>query len=257
MRSMSFMLLLILAAALFSGCNLFSWSYSEEESTDIQTVLSGADVAFRDRDFSKAVALYNRALQLNPNDNYPRFRLLQSLLLRNSGDTALLTLHGDIFSTDGTGALPLYASYSNTKAFDFLTDSGEAYQLLPYRDPAQGGFWSALSPDNSAVLNDSGTACAVYGFILLQDGNGNGAPFESSDPGILLDNFLYDAPAGLTQEGKTNLSQVLAQSTNALHRAAAFLDSKTDLSGVWLDLRTNLNTAITNLDSAISNLGVL
>jgi len=257
MRRSSILTPLLLLAVAISGCNIFESSYSEEENTDIPTVLAGAEAAFRNHDFSKAIALYSHALALNPENNYPRFRKLQSLMLRNCGDTPLLHLHSPLFATPGAGTDPLYNNYSQIDAANLLADSAQAYKLLPYKESAQGGFWSSLSQGNSAVLNDSALACTVYGLLLLQDGNDNGIPLENSDPGKMLDNFSYDAPTGLTQTETSNLTLLLANATNAFARALEFLNSKSDLSSIWQYLKNNLNASILSVSTSITSLETL
>jgi len=258
MRLFRSIIFLLLFSGFFTCCNLFNWSYSEEVSNDIPTVITGAEAAFLIKDYRKAIALYERALLLNPKDNYPRFRKLQCLLLSIDSTQSLLSFHSRLFSATAGTTDPLYKDKDGIAAIRLLANSSQAYHLLPFTSVLSNGFWSSRSETNSAVLSDSALACALYGLMLLQDSTTNKIPFEGGDIGYISDDFtyIYPQPASLSPAEKTNLSLQLTKATNSLSKALYYLDSLSDTTLFLQNMKINLIKTTNQVTTAITNLGV-
>lgn len=255
----------LLALLVLSGCNIFSWTYSEEETTSLPVALAGADAAFDDRDYDKAILLYGNAAALAPGDAWPRHRLLQCLLLRNSGGRSLFTTHARLFAPPPyTNTEPPYADWAPVAAYRLAEDTRRAGAILAERRTNSGFTWSRLAADDPSVLADTALADALHGILLLQDGNGNLQLLEASDPGSLDGAYVYTMTNTLPPAAETNLCLHLAAATNALHHARASLTNlfarapDTALPGsIWQNLYTNLEPAISSSAAVITTLGAL
>lgn len=255
----------LFALLLLSGCNIFSWTYSEEDTTSLAVALAGADAAFADRDYDKAILLYENAGLLAPGDAWSRHRLLQCLLLRNSGGNSLFTTHARLFTPPlYTNTEPPYADWAPVAAYRLAEDTRRAGAILAERRTNSGLTWSRLSADDPSVLADAALTEALLGILLLQDGNGNLQLLEATDPGSLDGTFFYTMTNTLSPAAETNLCLHLAAATNALHNARASLTNlfarapEASLPGsVWQNLYTNLAPAISSSAAVITTLGAL
>lgn len=255
----------LLVLVFLQGCNIFSWTYSEEETTSLAVALAGADAAFDDRDYDKAILLYETAGALAPADAWPRHRLLQCLLLRNARGGSLFTTHARLFAPPPhSNPEPPYADWAPVAAYRLSEDTLRAGAILAERRTNTGFTWSRLAADDPSVLADTALAGALHGILLLQDGNGNLQLLEPADPGFLDGAFAYAMTNSLTPAAETNLCLRLATATNALQHARTVLTNlfarspDAALTGsVWQNLYTNLAPAITSTAAVITSLGAL
>lgn len=259
-----FVLILVLLSA--GGCNLYEWTYTTEDSTDFAVIMSGAEQAFDTRDYDQAIILYDRATQVRPGDAWPQHRKLQSLLLRNTSEgTSLFHAHAPLFDP---GPWPLtntlYGDWKALARVRLLEDMTSGVAILNRNRTNTGLYWSRLSPLDPSVLGDSALGYAVYGLLILQDGNSNAIPLEDHDPGRIDCTFAYSLTNTLSPTEATNLSLRLAAATNALRQAGSCLSelfavhpSSGQPGTLWSALYTNLLRARDSAALTITTLGVL
>ena len=253
----------LILVIVLSSCNLYNWVYSAESSEEFDIVMAEANSEFFDKNYDKALVLYDKALAIQSNlsitlSSEALYGRIQSRILKQTDSKSVLTYYYFLFTNNTDSQNSLFNSFDSFFLGQLYEDMTFSYQdvLLILSSDSD----NAINPGNFSFLSDSGFIAAMAGCLRLLDSNTNSIPGENTDPIVIKNNFSL-AYSNLTPQEGTNSLLSIQEATNLLHSGTNFyhqlflLYPNLDTPGsVFQNILKNINTLISNSEIAYTNI---
>jgi hypothetical protein len=178
-------LVLSFALLTITGCNVFSWTASVDESDDYGLLIAEARAQMTAGDPEKAVHYFTRALSLRTNDAPALDGRVEARLLILTAGRSIYTAMPFLFETNGSsrGKLFTQSSLVLTRYLEITQAVVSDINLLETHPSLTN------SPHTTRLSADAAIANGLTALLLAADGNTNGIPGEKSDPFTLAADF--------------------------------------------------------------------
>lgn len=193
----------LLAMLLFSGCNLFDFFHTPEESSDPSTLQTEAEARYRNGDYNGAAAVASRALQIQPGNSRLRLLRMRALLLAVSGGRSAPVFFPELFTSDTN--LPPLGGITGEQLQTLLANMQTAAadsRVITNTNISD----TTVSPLQPGFLLERTLTLTLLGQLVLLDGNTNGIPGEPADPFNLVHASQITAGSNAAAQHVTVLS---------------------------------------------------
>lgn len=199
-----------------AGCNIFEWTYAEEKSNDYEVIMASADAYLRNRNYDKALALYERALEIRSNASQAFCGRINARLMKQTDSRSVIQVFPAFFSTSNCTD-PIFTSYSILSLTDLLrtiTACNKDFNniLQPY--PLSDGY---CNTNSVSFQMDMAFIRGLAAVLFLLDNNTNAIPRESIDIFQVSCGFKLNSPTGLQPAEATNALNTIIRVTNTLY----------------------------------------
>lgn len=161
-----------------SGCNLFSWAASVDDSNDYDLYLAEAQAHLSAGSPEKAVKYFSKALTIRTNDIQALSGRIEARLLILTGKRSVYTAFPQLFVPTGSSSEWLFTDQPSWLGF-LLAISRMAADDTILLDSL---FSQTSTTYTARLLADAAIINALSSLLFAADGNGNGIPGEIDDP---------------------------------------------------------------------------
>ncbi len=257
-RRLTFKLtVLVLFLLPLSGCNFFDWIYSAEKSNDYELVYSEAEAEYRQGDFEKGLALFQRAVEIRSNSSEALYGCIKARLMISTDGLAITHFFAGLFQTS-VAPLSFLTNLDSLKVVDIQINMQHSYEKLILIHDTNFSD-SSLNKQSVSFLSDSIFVQTTVALLQLNDSNTNGIPNETEDLFLLEpDLTVITTNTNIATSEIINVIHILSNSQFILANATSLLnDLEAMVPGIfstnspWTALRQNATNSRANILNAI------